>query len=71
VGIALLKAQELGKLNLDDPIQKYLPFKVVNPNFSQIPITIRHLATHTSSILDNEFYLSKNYFLKPNQNLKA
>lgn len=69
VGIALLKAQELGKLNLDDPIQRYLPFKIVNPQFQQIPITIRQLATHTSSILDNEFYLSKNYFLKPKQNL--
>lgn len=71
VGIALLKAKELGKLNLDDPVQKYLPFKVVNPNFPQIPITIRHLATHTSSIIDNEFYLSKNYFLKANQDLKG
>ncbi|RXM53535.1 MULTISPECIES: serine hydrolase domain-containing protein [unclassified Chryseobacterium] len=69
VGIALLKAQELGKLNLDDPIQKYLPFKISNPKFPQIPITVRQLATHTSSILDNEFYLSKNYFLKPSQNL--
>lgn len=71
VGIALLKAQELGKLNLDDPVQKYLPFKVINPHFPQTPITIRQLATHTSSILDNEFYLSKNYFLKPNQNLNG
>lgn len=69
VGIALLKAQELGKLNLDDPVEKYLSFKVVNPHFPQTPITIRQLATHTSSILDNEFYLSKNYFLKSNQNL--
>ncbi|MGE8552946.1 MAG: serine hydrolase domain-containing protein [Chryseobacterium jejuense] len=71
VGIALLKAQELGKLKLDDPVQKYVPFKIVNPQFPQIPITIRQLATHTSSILDNEFYLSKNYFLKPNQNLNG
>ncbi|REC62071.1 serine hydrolase [Chryseobacterium pennae] len=71
VGIALLKAQELGKLNLDDPIQKYLPFKVINPKFPETPITIRQLANHTSSILDNEFYLSKNYFLKPNQNLNG
>lgn len=69
VGIALLKAQELGKLNLDDPVQKYVPFKVANPHFPQTPITIRQLATHTSSILDNEFYLSKNYFLKPDQKL--
>ncbi|MFS4429011.1 serine hydrolase domain-containing protein [Chryseobacterium sp. S90] len=71
VGIALLKAEELGKLNLDDPVQKYVPFKVANPNFPQTPITIRQLATHTSSILDNEFYLSKNYFLKPDQNLNG
>ncbi|WP_144281878.1 serine hydrolase domain-containing protein [Chryseobacterium echinoideorum] len=71
VGLALLKAQELGKLKLDDPINKYLPFKVVNPNFPDVEITIRHLATHTSSIVDNDFYLSKNYFLKENQDLKG
>lgn len=69
VGIALLKAQELGKLKLDDPINKYLPFKVVNPNFPDTEITIRHLTTHTSSIIDNEFYLTKNYYLKEHQNL--
>lgn len=69
VGIALLKTQELGKLNLDDSIDKYLPFKVFNPNFPKDKITIRQLATHTSSITDNEFYSSKNYYLKPNQNL--
>ncbi|GAA3952045.1 serine hydrolase domain-containing protein [Hymenobacter algoricola] len=69
VGLALLKAQELGLLTLDDPINKYLPFPVVNPAFPDVPITLRHLATHTSSIRDNDFYLSKNYSLKPDQNL--
>lgn len=69
VGIAVVKAQELGKLNLDDDINKYLPFKVINPSFPNEKITIRHLVTHTSSIGDNEFYLSKNYFVKPGQNL--
>jgi CubicO group peptidase (beta-lactamase class C family) len=69
VGLALLRAQELGKLTLDDPINNYLPFKVVNPNFPEVPITLRQLATHTSSICDNDFYLSKNYYLKPGQNL--
>ncbi|MDR2238384.1 MAG: beta-lactamase family protein [Chryseobacterium sp.] len=69
VGIAVLKAQELGKLNLDDPVNKYLPFKVVNPHFPKTEITIRQLTSHTSSILDNEFYLSKTYFLKPDQDL--
>ncbi|WP_165851771.1 serine hydrolase domain-containing protein [Chryseobacterium pennipullorum] len=69
VGIALLKAQELGKLNLNDPIQKYLPFTIKNPDFPETAITIRQLATHTSSILDNEFYLTKTYFLKSGQKL--
>ncbi|WP_300489792.1 serine hydrolase domain-containing protein [Flavobacterium sp.] len=71
VGIALLKAQELGKLRLDDQVNRYLPFEVINPYYLNIPITIRQLATHTSTILDNENYLSKNYYLKPDQNLNG
>lgn len=69
VGIVLLKAQELGKLKLDDPINQYLPFKVENPFFPETQITIRNLTTHTSTITDNEFYLKRNYILKPNQDL--
>jgi len=64
VGVTLLKAQELGKLKLYAPINNYLPFKVVNPSFSDKEITIWYLATHTSGIVDNEFYLSKNFILK-------
>jgi len=52
IGVALLKAQEMGKLKLDDPVNKYLPFKVSNPEFPHIDITIGHLATHTSTIND-------------------
>jgi CubicO group peptidase (beta-lactamase class C family) len=66
IGIALMKAQEIGKLKLDDPINKYLPFKVVNPAFPDVPITIRHLATHTSSITDTDFYLQKAWILMDN-----
>ncbi len=64
IGIALMKAQEMGALHLDDPIDKYLPFEVVNPNHPKEKITIRHLATHSSSILDSDFYDSKAYILK-------
>ena len=63
IGIALLKAQEKGLLNLDDPINKYLPFKVSNPHFPNDPITIRQLATHTSTIIDTENYLGRAYVL--------
>lgn len=64
IGIALLKAQEMGKLSLDDPINKHLPFQVYNPNYPKEEITLRHLATHTSTILDTDYYDGKSYILK-------
>ncbi|GAA3511831.1 serine hydrolase domain-containing protein [Aquimarina addita] len=64
IGLALMKAQEKGLLHLDDPVNKYLPFKVQNPHFPDIDITIRQLAIHTSSIIDTENYMSKSYILK-------
>ena len=64
IGIALLKAQEMGKLDLDDPINNYLPYTVVNPNHPNKTITIRHLATHTSTIVDTDYYDNKAYVLK-------
>ncbi len=64
IGLALMKAQQLGQLKLDDPIANYLPFEVQNPAFPAVPITIRHLATHTSTILDTDYYDEKTYLLK-------
>lgn len=66
IGIALLKAQEQGHLYLDDPINNYLPFKVTHPNYENIPITIRQLATHTSSINDTDWY-GKSYVMDTTQ----
>lgn len=71
VGLALMKAVELGKLKLDDPVNCYLPYNVANPHFPEVPITIRHLANHTSTIPDNDFYLTKNYVLKKGQDLSG
>jgi len=68
IGIALLKAQELGKLKLDDPISNYLSFKVINPYFPDQPITIRQLTTHTSSIKDAASYEKYGYVLKEKAN---
>lgn len=56
LAVALMKAQELGKLNLDDDINTYLPFKVFNPNFKNEKITIQQLANHTSSIIYGDHY---------------
>ncbi|AUP79454.1 serine hydrolase domain-containing protein [Flavivirga eckloniae] len=68
IGVALLKAQELDKLKLDDPINKYLPFEVINPYFPNEVITIRQLTTHTSGIKDTSSYEKYGYVLKEKDN---
>jgi CubicO group peptidase (beta-lactamase class C family) len=51
-GVALMRAVQEGRLSLDADVNDYLPFKVVNPRFPEARITLRQLATHTSSITD-------------------
>jgi CubicO group peptidase (beta-lactamase class C family) len=52
IATALMKVVEEGLVELDDNINKYLPYKITNINHPDTPITIRHLATHTSSFSD-------------------
>jgi CubicO group peptidase (beta-lactamase class C family) len=62
-GVCIMKAVEEGKVSLDEDINSYLPFKVINPNFPDEKITLRHLATHTSGLVDRyPFYLDSTYF---------
>ncbi|MEM8995030.1 MAG: serine hydrolase domain-containing protein [Acidobacteriota bacterium] len=61
IGLALLKAQELGHLDIDDPVDEHLPFPVSNPAHPDAPITLRHLATHTSSLDYNEAVVESLY----------
>jgi len=62
-GVCLMHAIEDKKLSLDDDINKYLPFKVTNPFFPNEKITLRTLATHTSSLADRyPFYDSTYYY---------
>ena len=58
VSVSLMKAVEDGKLDLDQEINDILPFTVEHPIHKDIPLTIRHLATHTSSISDDANYHS-------------
>lgn len=52
LGIVLLQLHDKGLLDLDADINRMLPFRVNNPNADGQPISIRQLATHTSSIAD-------------------
>jgi len=63
-GVCLLKAVEEGKLSLEEDINKYLPFKVVNPYFPDEKITLRDLATHSSSLADRYPFYDDSYNYK-------
>lgn len=47
---------EAGRLDLDGDINRYLRFSVRNPNHPNVPITLRQLLTHRSSIRDGIAY---------------
>jgi CubicO group peptidase (beta-lactamase class C family) len=68
IGVALMKAVEQGYFTLETPINDILPFAVKNPNAPNKPITIRHLATHTSGILDVETTYFKNHSILKGEN---
>jgi len=53
VGVAIMKLVEEGELNLDDPINDFLPFEIWSAHFPKTVITVRHLVTHTSSLNDD------------------
>ncbi|MBP7460594.1 MAG: serine hydrolase [Candidatus Delongbacteria bacterium] len=49
--IGIMQLRDRGKLDLNDPVTRYLPwFKIQNPFPDSIPITIWHLLTHTSGL---------------------
>jgi CubicO group peptidase (beta-lactamase class C family) len=54
VTVAVLQQMERGKLTLDDDINKYIPFSVRNPAWPEVPITLRMLLTHTSSLNEED-----------------
>jgi len=70
IAIALMKAQEMGLLKLDDPINKHLPFKVANSFFPMDPITLRHLATHTSSLKYSQMMTDHHAYENPDMDLE-
>ncbi len=54
--LGVLKLVEQGRLSLDEDIGTYLGYRVRNPSFPDVPITLRMLLTHTSSLRDDAGY---------------
>ena len=66
----IMQLVEQGKLDLDADVSRYLGFELRNPKYPQQPITIRMLASHTSSLRDDKIYsippqMSLQEFFKP------
>jgi len=51
--LGIMKLYDQGKLDLDDDINNYLPFRISNSNFPAEKITFRMLLAHTSSLRDH------------------
>jgi CubicO group peptidase (beta-lactamase class C family) len=47
---AIMQLYDRGLIDLDADINSYLPFEVRNPRYEDVPITVRMVLTHTSSI---------------------
>lgn len=47
---AILQLQEQGTLNLDDPVQKYIPWFTYKDKEKSNEVTIKHLLTHSAGI---------------------
>lgn len=50
---AIMQLHEKGLLDIDDDVNKYLPFPLRNPNYPGKPITIRMLLAHQSSLAED------------------
>jgi len=55
---ALMTLVDAGKLTLDTDVSDILGFKVRNPKFPDVVITVKKLLSHTSSLNDSQGYFS-------------
>lgn len=62
VGACIMRAVQDKQLSLDEDINTYLPFKVMNPYYPEEKITLRHLAVHTSGITDRSSVYDSSYY---------
>jgi CubicO group peptidase (beta-lactamase class C family) len=64
IAVAVMQQVESGVLDLDEDINIYLPFEVINPlvsSSSNNRITLRDLSTHTSGLVDTDYAFDMSY----------
>ena len=55
ISTAIMQLVEKGKIKLDNDVNEYLNFRIRNPNFPDVPITVRMLMSHRSTINDKYY----------------
>ncbi len=55
--IGFMQLAEQGMIGLDEPVNQYLPFRVVNPACPEADITMRQVLSHTSTLKQSSKYL--------------
>ena len=55
VGMVVFKLVDMGKIDIDKDISDYLGVLVRNPDYPDIPITLRMILTHTSGLYDGDY----------------
>lgn len=56
----IMQLVEQGKINIEGDVSDYIGFKVRNPKYPDVPITIRMLLSHSSSLNDSQGYFTLN-----------
>ena len=56
-----MQLYDRGLLTLDGDVNKHLDFVLQNPSYPEVPVTMRQLLSHTSSI-DDEQYSSRQVY---------
>lgn len=69
IGAAIVKAIEDGYFTLDSPINDLLPISLVNPKNANANITVKHLVTHTSGLLDEDDAYESTYYILPGEDM--
>ncbi len=57
--LAVMQLVDEGLLDLDAPVDDYLPYRVRNPSFPDTPVTTRMLLTHTAGLIDDFILLAR------------
>ncbi len=56
VAVAVMRLVEAGKFDLDSDVSRWLGWRLRNPAFPDVPVTLRQLLSHTSGIEDGPGY---------------